>query len=75
MCVRRDKEAFPSRGGSRPNRTSILNTTGSELIFNGRNVPKVASNCSTTNDCFGAVAAVSETQDAFRFVPRVAFEL
>jgi hypothetical protein len=56
MPVRRDKEAFPSGRGSRPNRTSILNTTVSELIFNGRNVPKVASNCSTTNDYIGAVS-------------------
>ena len=32
-------------------------------------VPKVAGNCLTANDCFGAVAAVSETQDDFTFVP------
>jgi hypothetical protein len=32
-------------------------------------VLKVASNCSTTNDCFGAIAAVAETQEDFRFVP------
>ena len=31
--------------------------------------PNVASNCLTANGRFGAVAAVSETQDDFRFVP------
>jgi hypothetical protein len=31
--------------------------------------PKVANNCSTINDRYGAIAAVSETQDGFRFVP------
>ena len=31
------------------------------------------SNQGIDNDCFGAVAAVSETQDNFRFVPRAAF--
>ena len=30
---------------------------------------KVTSICSSTNDGFGAIAAVSETQDGFRFVP------
>jgi hypothetical protein len=39
--------------------------------MNDSNVPKVASNCSSLNGCFGAVAAVSETQDDFRFVPEV----
>jgi hypothetical protein len=53
------------------------------FYFNSFNVPKVASNRSTTNDrygakvvnnrstindCLGAVAAVSETQDDFRIV-------
>ena len=32
-------------------------------------MPEVASNHSTTNDRFGAVTAVSEFQDDFRFVP------
>jgi hypothetical protein len=32
-------------------------------------VPKVASNFVTKNDRFGAIAAVSETQDDFRFTP------
>jgi hypothetical protein len=32
-------------------------------------LPKVASNCSTTNDRLGAVTAVSEIQDDFRFTP------
>jgi hypothetical protein len=31
--------------------------------------PKVASNFVTKNDCFGAIAAVAETQENFRFVP------
>jgi hypothetical protein len=34
-----------------------------------RCAPKVANNCSTINDRFGAVVAVSETQDEFRFGP------
>jgi hypothetical protein len=38
-----------------------------------RNVPKVDSNLSTKNDRFGAVAAVSEIQDDFRFVPELAY--
>jgi surface antigen len=36
---------------------------------NDRCVPKVASNFVTINDRYGAVAAVFETQDDFRFVP------
>jgi hypothetical protein len=32
-------------------------------------VLKVADNCSAINGGFGAVAAVSETQDDFRYVP------
>ncbi len=51
MCARRDKEAFPSRRGSRPNRTSILNTTGSELIFNGQKVPNPVLPDEIVNGC------------------------
>ena len=36
-------------------------------FYNARCVPEVAGNCSTKNDRFGAVAAVSEIQDDFRF--------
>ena len=40
---------------------------------NGCCVPKDANNCTTINDSFGAVSAVSETQDDFRFVPFLAY--
>ena len=33
-------------------------------------VPKVACNCLSINDGFGAIAAVAETQDGFRYVPK-----
>jgi hypothetical protein len=38
-------------------------------------VPKIAINWSTTNDCYGAEAAVVETQDNFRFVTLAAAQL
>jgi hypothetical protein len=34
-------------------------------------VPKVASNCSTTNGCFGAIAALHFQSSNYRFVPRL----
>jgi hypothetical protein len=37
--------------------------------FVDRLVPKVANNCSTKNDGYGAVAAVCETQNGFHFLP------
>jgi hypothetical protein len=37
-------------------------------------VPKVSSNCSTINDSYGAVAAVSESQENFRYVPEAVIE-
>jgi hypothetical protein len=38
------------------------------FYINGRSEPKVVNNCSTINDFFGAIAAVAETQEDFRFV-------
>jgi hypothetical protein len=39
-----------------------------------RNVPKVASNCSTTNDCFGAIAALHFQSKNYRFTPFAAIK-
>ena len=44
-------------------------TYGSFRRLNDRCVPKFVSNNPNINDYIGAVAAVSETQDDFRFVP------
>jgi hypothetical protein len=38
-------------------------------ILNDGLVPKVASNWSTTNDCFGAIAAINPTFSIARLVP------
>jgi hypothetical protein len=40
-------------------------------IPNYRYVPKIASNYSTINGGYGAIAAVSETQDDIGFVPNI----
>jgi hypothetical protein len=38
-------------------------------------VPKVTSNLSITNGSFGAIAAISQSQDDLSFVPKLAYEL